>query len=211
VRDTTVGVEHFAWYHPYLFVDSEYAVASGRESFGFHKMLGAFAIPDASESHKPLSVDTMVVHPRGARGAFQRLIDVRRIDSGAGDDDRASDGDGELLGRLGALLPGLAESLASGLEGYEAPMIFLKQFRAISDGKRACYQAIVEAPARLLTLRSAGRLRGRHEVEIQPYESHPIARDLGLRSGRLTPFASVYADFDFVMNNGRELWRANAP
>jgi hypothetical protein len=138
---------------------------------------------------------------------------VRRLDvsPGADEDDRAREGDGELLGRLGALVPGLGSSLAGGLTGFEAPMIFLKQFRAISDGKRACYQAIVEAPARLHTLRSAGRMRGRHEVEIQPYESHPIARDLGLRQGKLTPFASVHADFDFVMENGRELWRANAP
>jgi uncharacterized protein with NAD-binding domain and iron-sulfur cluster len=209
VRDTERGGEHFAWYHPYLFVDSEYAVASGRESFGFHKMLGTFEIPGALDSTRPISVDTMVVHPRGARGAFKRLIDVRRLDGSAGDDDRAGD-DGALFGSLGALLPGLAGRVAGGLSGFEAPMIFLKQFRAISDGKRACYQAIVEAPARLATLRAMGRLRGRYEVEIQAYESHPIARELGLRAGRLTPLASAHADFDFVMDVGRELWRAGA-
>jgi hypothetical protein len=96
---------------------------------------------------------------------------------------------------------GLVVEVLQLLTHHEVPFVFLKQFRDVANGRQACYQSVVEAPARLLTLRTTGRLPGSYEAEIRPYDSHPIAQELGLhRTGPVR--AAWYSEFDFVMENG---------
>ena len=88
---------------------------------------------------------------------------------------------------------------------HDYPLIFLKQFRDIVDGTLACYQAVLEAPAKITAFRKAAWLPGRYEVSITPYASHPIVADLGLGSGNPPVVAAAYLDFDFQMGTGSVL------
>jgi len=68
-------------------------------------------------------------------------------------------------------------------------MVFLKQFRDVADGHLACYQAIVEAPSRLVDLRQAGALASEYRVTVNQYASHPILDEIGLEAQSALPAA----------------------
>lgn len=193
------------WFLPYVFVDTSYAAAGGREIYGFPKSVATFQIPDDLTSPEALTVDTIVLHPQGSEtmARSQRIIEVRRVGSAA-----------SVLPGLAALAP-LVKSTPVLQTAYDQvragavslPMLFLKQFRDAGDPSRACYQAIVEAPARMTHIAEAGWIRGAFEVEITAADSHPIARELGL-ADVITPIAQFFVRSDFLMEVGREVWRA---
>jgi hypothetical protein len=81
-------------------------------------------------------------------------------------------------------------------------MVFLKQFRDVGDPRRACYQTIVSADARVTTYRAGGVLDGPFEVQIARLDSHPIIEDLGLSGERIEPIFSAWVDFDFDVDEG---------
>jgi hypothetical protein len=74
---------------------------------------------------------------------------------------------------------------------------------------RACYQAIVEAKASVRSLRGYGPLPGAYRVGWGDYASHPFASELGLEPGGQEAIAAAWVDFDFVMEPGREVFRAD--
>ena len=193
------------WFLPYVFVDTSYATAGGREIYGFPKSIATFQIPDDVNSAEPLTVDTLVLHPEGpdTMAKSQRIIEVRRAGSSA-----------PVLPGLAAFAPLMksAPLLRTAYDQFRAgavslPMLFLKQFRDVADPSRACYQAIVEAAARMTHVTHAGVLRGAFTVEITAADSHPIARELGL-ADKSTPIAQFFVRSDFLIDVGREVWRA---
>jgi hypothetical protein len=222
-RDAGVAqVERVAWFLPYVFVDSGVAAASGREVYGFPKALGKFHLPAGPDEPFRLTVDTEVVEhygPQPSELQVRRLLEVEPAadDSGwlagvwadvleAFTDFRQlllGDGDSVTLPGLG-----LVGEVVDFLRQEEVPLVFLKQFRDVADGRRACYQAVVEAPAQVLQFRNGGPLRGAHRVTLHHYDSCPIAQDLGLNPAGQTALGAWYSDFDFLMGNGREVWRA---
>jgi hypothetical protein len=215
-------VERVAWFLPYVFVDSGIAAASGREIYGFPKAIGKFEIPAGPDGPVRVTVDTEVVEhygPDPSELQVRRLLEVEPVaDDGGGlagawaDVQEAfADFAGLLLGDGGEVTlpgPGLAVQVIDFLLHEEVPLVFLKQFRDVADGRRACYQAIVEAPAQVLRFRAGGPLSGTHRVTLHHYDSCPIARDLGLNPAGQTALGAWYSDFDFLMGNGREVWRA---
>ena len=84
-------------------------------------------------------------------------------------------------------------------------MLFLKQFRDTGDTRRACYQSVVEASARMTALRAGAPLPGSFEVRIPRKDSHPIVADLGLPGEIITPVFAAWLDFDFDVDEGREV------
>jgi hypothetical protein len=89
-------------------------------------------------------------------------------------------------------------------------LVFLKQFRDVSCQTKACYQAVVEAPLKVhLWGASYQRLQpSRFQIRIADLASHPIATDLGIAPGALTPGNAFHARFDFDIDLGEEVWRA---
>jgi len=69
------------------------------------------------------------------------------------------------------------------------PMLFLKQFRDILYPDRACYQAIVEAPIEICG--AVVPIGENYRLELEDYDSAPIARELGIPTG------GVEVDFAF--------------
>ncbi|HBK56119.1 MAG TPA: hypothetical protein DDZ76_07535 [Xanthomonadales bacterium] len=214
-------IERIVWYMPYVFVDTPLAVAAGREIWGFHKQMASFQVPKSPTDRAQLVVEGLAIpHYNPDREVTRhRILEVLRTDAPhVGEIEKAWQGAEEgLRDFLGVFLDGgkirlpglglLAEA-ADFIAHHDVPIVFLKQFRDVHDGARACYQAIIEANAQMTKFRSGGWLPGEYQVNITPLESHPIARDLGLAGDQLKPLAAIYVDYDFRMNEGKEVWRA---
>jgi hypothetical protein len=212
--------DHIAWFLPYLFVDNPYAIATGREVYGFPKTFGCFKRP-ASINKPELSLDVWGFERFGpeAEGKLQRLLEIRQAGETNAEDQSSLDSWDELRTRLEKVLGVGAGSLtptpSSDLPGLDVPLVFLKQFRAAAGTRRACYQAIVETRARVQAFRKGGMLKGTYQVDFSRLESHPLPQVLGLDGGSgqaggqsVAARAALWLDLDFSLEEGVELWRA---
>jgi hypothetical protein len=232
VRGKTVGdffiAESLQWFLPYVFVNNTWAAASGREIYGYPKTMSSFDLPSPSDPDH-FRVDTLAVKAFGpdAEATWQRLVDIDRVDGPSGGlfkrtfDSLIEAGEEFLRSALAdRLIPipglGLIEELLQLVVHGTMPMVFLKKFRDARVGTNACYQAVVEAPARITTFRGAGELAADYRVIIQSFASHPIVDDLGLQGTRQGPsdewcgtvLSAWHADFDFQTLDATEIWMA---
>jgi hypothetical protein len=110
----------------------------------------------------------------------------------------------------GRALSRLPDSLV--LDLFASPMlVFLKQFRDVTCPRKACYQAIVEAPLAVHVANATYQELDASLFELQffDYASHPLASDIGVTPRRaLTPEFAFHATFDFDIALGDEIWRA---
>ena len=212
--------EQLFWFHPYMLVDNSYAMAMGREIYGFPKSIGWFDIPRGPDAPDRLSVQTLAVRrfAPDAPGERLPLFTVRRVaENGAphgvfeGLKDLVQE-----IALLAGLEPGFFAELGLGAHMLEAlverlmPMAFLKQFRDGALPDRACYQAIQEVDSKLVRLLGARLFSDRYVVEIEDLDSHPLRRDLGLPAGPVPVEFAAWLNFDFSIGNTRIVW-SNLP
>lgn len=214
-----------SWFLPYIWVDNGIAMAAGREVYGFPKEVGTLTIPPPGADPLAFAVDATVVErfgrppevgPRGPRAAVRNL--VRVVPSPAVRDAPHSFAAAvfdsvrnflrvEVSGHVPHVLDWFLEQLKA-----EVHMLFLKQVRDVVQGRRACYKALALANSVPSNIRAAGILPGTFDVTVRGYASHPIVRDLGLGDNEAVATvrgcAGFFVDFDFLMERGRELWRA---
>jgi hypothetical protein len=215
--------ERVAWFQPYLFVDNSIAVASGREVYGFPKAFGHFQIPKSFEDPARFTVDALAVEhfgPQPSQARVQRVLELRRLDGATVEEPHQTWGGLQeaftdimhmVIGSDGTVtLPGLGLGLQlfDILTHHKVPLVFLKQFRDGCQGDRACYQAILEAPATVLAFRGGGALRGKYALQINSFDTFPLVRDLGLKGAEQEAVGAWYTEFDFLMGTCREVWRA---
>jgi hypothetical protein len=217
-------VEQIGWYQPYLFIDNPSAVFTGRETYGFAKSIGTCTMPRRPDDPSRFAVTTQVIETftPGTEATFAELFRIERADGGplgalVSTFESVLEAFAKVEARLllrafgrGALpIPTLTlvKNLYDGLREGLVPMFFLKQFRDVADGSRACYQAIVEAAADLHSFRGGGFLDD-HLLTIRAVDSHPIARDLGLAPGAIETGWGYWAAFDFTIADGKVLWEA---
>jgi hypothetical protein len=243
--------QRLAWICPYMFVDSGYAMASGREVYGFPKQIGWITLPEEGKLISPLLLETMGIdrYSPQSEQARLRLIEVEcpqaageKLEStwsglsamcwdivrlAIGDAARiflpaspSSTGSGNgLLGRIvgffrRAIVQGerdvaLALHIAEEVAGVKAPILLLKQFRSSDQPGKASYQAIIQAFGHVTAFRGGGVLPGEYRINISDPESLDIRQDLGLASGTLTPKLAFWADLDFRLDEGAELWNGS--
>lgn len=108
-----------------------------------------------------------------------------------------------VLGDL-QLAAGLLADLFEGRVGQ----VFLKQFRDATDGKRACYQAVVETPVHVRRVETTLADRD-WSIRVHPLDSHPIDHELGVGDQQATLAFDI--EIDFVVENGFEIGRFAAP
>ncbi len=211
------------FYQPYLFVDSPQALLTGREVQGFPKEYSTVDMTRRDGNPGPMSVRTHVfpTFDPGTEIQVRELMKVSQVPGSAAGMDLSRFGTpAELLaavlkellsGQEPIALPGtkLIESLGEELLKEEVPCVFLKQFRDVTDGSRACYQAIVEVPMRITGFHGGGLLPGRYCLDLANYASHPIAADLGLTPTAMTSLLGAYIDIDFVIERGSVVWEAS--
>ena len=84
--------------------------------------------------------------------------------------------------------------------------LFLKQFRDIADGTRACYQAVTLAQYTVTTADESA-LTDRYSIVLQELDSAAVAADLGLDVPTETDIG-LKVTMDMQLENGRVLWQA---
>jgi uncharacterized protein with NAD-binding domain and iron-sulfur cluster len=201
--------ERLVWFLPHVFVSTGAAAIAGREIYGFPKSVVEVEVRRSGRALEYLSVvgEVLTRHTPETCGTRARILEVTRSDAGSGRPLSIAELAGELTKPFDASGT-WASWIARRLSVREATIAFLKQFRDVQHTDRACYQAIIEARAVVQTLRGFGPLPGTFQVHWGDHASHPFARDLGLNPGGQQAIAASWVDFDFVMEAGREIFRA---
>ncbi len=211
--------EAFAWFIPYIWVDSGAAMATGREVYGFPKELGRpMVFPHAPIDPARFFVEALALEVFAPTTEARLLPMLSVTRDGTLGELEPTFGDIARLGEalregIETLFDGgfpyldwqLAETLLGGLAQGRVPMVFLKEFRDATRPHAACYQAVLEAKARMSGFRGAGLLPGDWCIELHSYASHPMARELGLPAGPIRPTLGVWVDLDFEMEVGRTI------
>jgi hypothetical protein len=208
----------FALFMPFMYLDSSVAIAIGREEFGFFKQQGSVALP-GDPAATGFTVDTYGCETFGPTVFWdnQRLLTMTDIGAAAATNVglpwRGIADAGEKLATvlLEGAVSGLAEMVGgaaalAGLSLGKVPQIFLKQFRDIADGTRACYQAVTLASYTITRLHSVTPTN-RYETVLRALDSTPVAATLGL-SGQPAIASGLEVVMDLRLDPGMELWRA---
>jgi hypothetical protein len=205
---------------PYIVVDNPWSMSSGREIYGFPKDLGPIEIPPEGKPPTAFSASTLVLpvfreseEAREAPIGILRSTEPERAAASStwsSVEAAARDLAGFLVGAGSIILPGpgLALDLVEILVRREVPGVYLKQFRSAANGHRACYQAIIEAPCRVEKLYGGGPLTGAYTFTTVDFASHPIVSDFGLPATTMPAEFPFWIEFDFVADNGVEVWKA---
>ncbi|MEN9578870.1 MAG: hypothetical protein RJA70_1879 [Pseudomonadota bacterium] len=196
------------WLLPYVFVDSSAAAALGREVYGFPKVVADINKTVDDLGLHSLSLRALTIREPQQERPVATMDDVLRVRRS----DQSPEGGIRGLERIlatgqRALDLGLLKPLMNRL-GPQANIVFLKQFRDVRDPSRACYQAIVEAPAQVTAYRGTNWSKLGYELKLSDAASMPIASELGLGGLNVKALASCAVDFDFAMELGTEVWRA---
>jgi hypothetical protein len=200
---------------PYVFVDNPMSYLGGRETFGYAKTMARFDPPGGLGDHVRMQafggnfgrnegadwrdfLDVIGGAPRPAAGPPQRssgpLPLIRHL---LGDRPELVAGAEVVLGDI-QLTAGLIADLLAGRVGQ----VFLKQFRDATDGTRACYQAVVEAPIQIRRVESGLSARD-WTIQVHPLDSHPIGDELGV--GDQTAGLAFDIEIDFVVEDGYDV------
>ena len=201
--------ERLVWFLPHVFVSTGAAAAAGREIYGFPKSVVDMEVRRSGHALEHLSVVGEVLERNTPEtcGTRARILEVTRSQAAPGPLRSVAGMIGDIIRPLdpsGAW----ASTIARSFTANEVTIAFLKQFRDVQHTDRACYQAIIEAKAAVRTLRGYGPLPGTFQVSWGDYASHPFSADLGLEPGGQKALAATWVDFDFVMEPGREIFRA---
>ncbi len=206
------------WFHPYIFVNNSYAMALGREVYGFPKAFGWFQIPDLPNEASVMSMETLALPSYSRETQAVRTELVRAERTSENDEPLRIFEDAAEFGAelLGALAPhegflGKIDLIYSSLRDLvqrAEPMVFLKQFPSSNMPGTACYQAIVEAQANATQLRGVSLLPGDWRITIADVASHPVVADLGLAGNIVQPVLQLWIGFDMIVGLGSDIWTA---
>jgi hypothetical protein len=209
------------WHIPYILVDNSYALAMGREIYGFPKMLGTFkGVGTGPARPGPMEVWTVVTPEFGAGkpaglGRLLRLEAVSGKSPGADTELQSLPQlAGEIIRRLGLGANNLAEGASDQAQLLESvlhldmPMVFMKQFRDSVDPRQACFQSIQTCRTTMTSLHGLRIFGAPYQLLVDTYESHPFRADLGLPAGAVPVDLAFWGLFDFEIGVCRELWRA---
>jgi hypothetical protein len=200
---------------PYVFVDNPMSYLGGRETFGYAKTMARFDPPGGRGDRIRMQafggnfgrnegadwrdyLDVIAGAPRPAAAPPQRssgpLPLIRHL---IGDRPELVAGAEMVLGDI-QLTAGLIADLLSG----RVDQVFLKQFRDATDGTRACYQAVVEAPIQIRRVESGLSMRD-WKIRVHPLDSHPIGVELGIEDQQAELAFDI--EIDFLLENGYEV------
>lgn len=205
------------WLLPYIWVDNPYAMAMGRELYGFPKGIGTITLPASPDTPDEFAINTLVLPTFSANteGIVAKLVEVKETSdkvthsvSGAVNDLESLVKEIVLLMGDGLSLLGNAKLMLDSLDDLlhlRIPMVFLKQFRDVITPTNAAFQSIVETMPFAKKFYSAKIYSNIFDVNIFPCDSHPIINELGLSTqGQLQSKVSFYINFDFEIGTGTE-------
>ncbi len=205
------------WFLPYVFVDVPTTMATGREVYGYPKELAYLTWPSSTSDPLVLRAETMVlpVYSPDTKLVRAPILEVKKTATEPGLRERLGAAFGsvaEVLEHVGLRTDvAIMEKLAGDLARLEVPMVFLKEFRDVIEPHAACYQAILESPARVSSFPIGWPTLHEVAITIHDYASHPIAKELGLgtpANGSLTLKVPMGFEvhFDFVVELAKQMW-----
>ena len=207
------------WFVPYMWVDNPLSLAGGREIYGYNKNWGWIDLP-GDGSADALKLDAYGGNYDGRERAGRHpLIEVAAGSNGSlrsgdvewdGLDGLAGAVRGVLAARASEFVdhPGLdlpAELFDDIVRRGGPPQIFLKQFRSVSQGRRASAQQITDGGVTVQQI-SASPLVSDFEVTLHHLDSHPLQAELGVESQTTSLGFEIH--MDFVLDDGNVLWQA---
>ncbi len=209
------------WMLPYIWVDNDYAFAMGRELYGFPKGIGTVTLPKSPESTDLFAaIDTLVLRKFSpdTQGEVVRLVQVNKVEGESVAHVLASDTWSSIeefvkeivtIADDGLNLLGNAKLMMDSLEDLlhlRIPMVFLKEFRDVTDPAHAQFQAVVETEAKSNAFHGGKVFAEAYDVNIEICDSHPIRSDLGFAaSGALCSNLSFWVSYDFEIGNGTQI------
>ncbi|MEL6218105.1 MAG: hypothetical protein AAFR79_06500 [Pseudomonadota bacterium] len=210
----------FRWIPLFLFVDSGSAMATGREVYGFPKQMGTFDMPiDGAPNNGPFRVSASVLNPYSPTTVAEKkpIFEFVAKKEEHGLLHEIEDVAEGVFSRIGEAIRDASHSeVVEALGGkswlFDLPvtMAFLKQFPSTADQTKACFQSIVEADARTLEVRNGGWTKTEYTGRIFSYDSHPFHTTFGIPEGEIDVGHALFADFDFEMELGQDIWTAGA-
>lgn len=208
------------WLPVRLFVDSADAVVVGREVYGFPKEMGKCIVPATAPSSGPFAVDAFVTHQPNDVMKWLNVIAVNSLGAPAGPLPpvwtTVEEATHELVQSVvndpgfGALDVSLREAISEGfgLAIGTLPFAFLKQFMSVDGSNNACYQAMLEAAAKVVAFRRGGFTPDEYEITITSHHTHRFDTFLGLKPNPYKVGRGIWSDFDFSMKAGAVLFEA---
>lgn len=211
-------IERLGCFNPYLFLDNPVARMTGREVFGYLKQQGWLTLPTDAGSDGGIRVDAYGAVKPGPDQEWKRHPFIALTPNG--NTIRTSGKIWNSMAEVSSglklalhadrpwLWPGLGliEQLIEDAIHKELPQLFMKQFRDIVDGHDACYQAICEAPAKVLRVNGM-QLEESFDFKVNPLVNIPIIEDLGIVEASRTEIG-FKLNLDMVVEPGTILWKA---
>jgi hypothetical protein len=206
------GALGFGLLMPFLFLDNPVAMLTGRENYGYFKQWGEITLPgdglpqafSAEVYGCPAFAPTAqwgrqglvaLNNPQAVRAhAKSGLPPASVAGAAAWLRDRIVAGSGADPGAFAALLQG------------KLTQIFLKQFRDVADGTRACYQAVTRADYSVTKLASL-LPEADYDYAFQALQSTPVAESLGIAPSGRTGLGLAIT-MDMQLETGSVLWQA---
>lgn len=221
-------MDSLKFYPVILCLDSSPAMISGREVFGFPKLMGSVDWNDQGGEAR-CEVAARAGDRNSIRGA--RLMALKRTSAplaGTAEEPLDTFGRGlatmaeealaglglvqdftreiweDLWGDLGEglLMSWLIEALGSLAGPFD--FVFLKQFRDIEDPRQACYRCVATSEIRFSNVNSPRLLGGDWELDVPPHRSSGLLARLGLHTGSVG--RPLRMDFDFDLALGKKIW-----
>lgn len=214
-------IDHIAWFIPYIWVDSPYTMANGREVFGFPKSFANAVMPKDPTDPGPFSAQGLVLRTYSpetevaslplftlGRDPESTLNDLETF----GPDDRvkAFTAIAKKISDVGEPLCGdwkFILSLIEDMLGKHLPVVYLKQFRDCVDPTAACYQAIIESNSTIQSFSGGGFLPLGWHMKLFPYASVDMGKHLGIEND-VDIDLGFWVKFTFSVDLGKEVWRA---
>jgi uncharacterized protein with NAD-binding domain and iron-sulfur cluster len=223
--------DRVAMFIPYLWVDDYLPCIAGREVFGYPKGVGELSMPSSPGDTAEVAMNALVVPEYGAVGnptsewTMKPLLRARKTDGGLIGElediwDNTTDLADGLIEMIGLAFSqhefpvptwDLVRAMYQSLTSLTVPMVFLKQFPSVENGTEAAYQAIVEAPNKVIPGPiKGGWLPGDWEMTIEQYASCRIIDNLGLDvdGGVIKPAFHFWVSFSFAAEPGKVVWRS---
>ena len=211
-----------AYYFPFIYVDNDWAIATGREVFGYPKIASEMHFGAAGET-EIFSLQTLALPVQGAdeQARIVKLVEIVETEQLDGWRKIVAEVEGVvsefsdlIFGPNGIVADaslGLLESFASTFGKQQIGIVSLKQFRDAADPSRACYQALVSTQFKIDTWHQCAPIPGKFAARILREASMPIIESLGLTVGAdglvatLQPFVMQY---DCTVTVGTNLYVA---
>ena len=207
------GIRLVLW-APYIFIDIDLGLVSGREIWGWPKAMARVAVAsDAPAAPARFAVQTNIFRTfdPNLRGEVADLITVTGTRPLPVGNPTLQTGAEVVSALAGTLLSDLDEDLLRPLHLQPVlPAIALKQFRDTTDPTAVCFRALVNAPCRFTGFRGGQLLTDNFTVAIETCDSHAIVKDLlGIEpqagSTSIPVKWAAALDFDFDAENGSSI------